>query len=323
MIRFDKMKIVSSIDFVEILDYSKFECKVKDDCISEYRFSILSPYLLYVEVDYLEQELVLEFTGKILGDDYPQLINKDTIRQCLDHINQLRFCNLNIDAILSYGDVVKADVCCDVDYPDTQELSQLVRSSIGNFKKYLAREVGGNLILEKNVLTKSCQRRLTIYNKELELQRACNRKFLELVGDCDRLLDNFKGKTRFELNLNSKEQLRKVLCISDTSIESVLSSDANPIWEMLDKALVDVGDAGVCHNLNELKNLLLLQHCGGDLAKVEGLLRQHLSPKTHISKVLKPYRQLVEKLSNADKISIKDTLRNILLEITILLGIFI
>lgn len=317
------MKIVSPIDFVEILDYSKFECKVKDDCIKEYKFTSLSPYLLYVEVDYFDHELVLEFSGKILKDDYPQLINKNTIRQCLDNINQLGLCNLNIDGILSYGDVVKADVCCDVDYPNTQELSHLVRSNIGNYKKYLAREVGGNLIVEKNVTTKGCQRRLTIYNKELELQRACNRKFLEVVEDNDKLIDYFNSRTRFELNLNTKEQLRKTLHISDTSIWAVLNSDANPIWEMLDKALVEVSDAGVCHSLNELKNLLLLEYCNQDLVKVEALLRQHLSPKTHISKVMKPYRLLVEKLSNTDRISIKDTLRNILLEITILLGIFI
>ena len=92
---------------------------------------------------------------------------------------------------------------------------------------------------------------------------------------------------------------------------------------MLDKALVKVSDAGVCHSLNELKNLLLLKYCNQDLVKVEALLRQHLSPKTHISKVMKPYRLLVEKLSNTDRKSIKDTLRNILLENTILLGIFI
>ena len=99
MIKFDKLKIVSQIDYVEILDYSKFECKLRDGYISEYRITITNPYLLYVEIDYLEKELVIEFTGKILGDDYPQLINQNNIHVCLDHINQLGFCNLDIDKI--------------------------------------------------------------------------------------------------------------------------------------------------------------------------------------------------------------------------------
>lgn len=316
------MKIVSSIDYVEILDDSKFDCKVKDGYVIEYKFTMLSPYLTYIEIDYLEKELVIEFTGKILGDDYPQLINQNNIHICLDHINQLGFCNLNIDKILTDGEVVKADVCCDVIYPDNRELSQRIRASIGNYRKYLARNVGDNLIVEKNVSTKGYQRRLTIYNKEQEMKRASNRKFLDCVGDKDKLLEQFKGRVRFELNLNSKEQLRKALKISDTYIASVLSSDANPIWDVLDNALVEAGDTTAGHSLSELKNILLLEHCDGDLVKVEALLRQHLSPKTHISKVMKPFRILVEKVDNNPK-SIKTILRNLLLEITILLGIFI
>ena len=49
VIKFDKLKIVSQIDYVEILDYSKFECKLRDGYISEYRITITNPYLLYVE----------------------------------------------------------------------------------------------------------------------------------------------------------------------------------------------------------------------------------------------------------------------------------
>ena len=49
MIKFDKLKIVSQIDYVEILDYSKFECKLREGYIYEYRITITNPYLLYVE----------------------------------------------------------------------------------------------------------------------------------------------------------------------------------------------------------------------------------------------------------------------------------
>ena len=322
MIKFDKLKIVSQIDYVEILDYSKFECKLRDGYISEYRITITNPYLLYVEIDYLEKELVIEFTGKILGDDYPQLINQNNIHVCLDHINQLGFCNLDIDKILTDAEVVKADVALDIHYPNCNELSSAIRASVCNFKKYLTRNISDNLIIEKNVTTKSYKQRLTIYDKEAELQRASNRKFMDTLADRKKLQDYFKDKVRFELNLNSKEQLRRALNIPDTSLNSVLDSDANPIWSMLDKALVEVGDATTGHSLSELKNLLLLEYCGGDLVKVEALLRQHLSPKTHISKVMNPFRILAERVDDNPK-SIKTILRNLLLEITILLGIFI
>ena len=149
MIKLDKLKIVSSLDNIEILDYSKFECKIIDDCIAEYRFTSTSPYLLYVEVDYFEKELVIEFTGEILGDDYPQLINQNNIHVCLDHINQLGFCNLDIDKILTDAEVVKADVALDIHYPNCNELSSAIRASVCNFKKYLTRNINDNLIIEK------------------------------------------------------------------------------------------------------------------------------------------------------------------------------
>ena len=72
------------------------------------------------------------------------------------------------------------------------------------------------------------------------MQRASNRKFMDTLADREKLQDYFKDKVRFELNLNSMEQLRRTLNIPDTSLNSVLDSDANPIWSMLDKALVEV-----------------------------------------------------------------------------------
>ena len=314
MLRFDKLKIVSSLENIEILDYSKFECKVIDGRIVEYKFTLKSPYLLYLEVDYLEKELVIEFTGKILGDDYPQLINKENIQICLNHINKLGFCDLNIEKILLDSEVVKADVVTDIRYPNCGELTSAIKASVSNYNKYLAREIHNNLVIEKNVTTKSYKQRLTIYDKGDELQRACNRKFIDGLGDRATLQDYFKGKVRFELNLNTKEQLRKALNIPNTALSSVLNSDANPIWSMLDKVLVEAGDITAKYNIGELKNFLLLKHCDRDLVKVETLLRQHLSPKTQISKVMKPYRALAAKLSENTAPSLKQQLRNLLLE---------
>jgi hypothetical protein len=137
------------------------------------------------------------------------------------------------------------------------------------------------------------------------------------------LLDYFNDKIRFELNLNSKEQIRRSLNIYDTSIRTVLNSTATPIWDVLDNALVEADNEIVCTDIGELKNKLLLDFCGNDLAKVEALLRNYYSKGTHISQVMKPYRVLATKLSENTSPSLKQQLRNLLLEIVILFGIFI
>ena len=53
-----------------------------------------------VSVDYRKKrsnrELLIEFTGKILEDAYPELISSTNIRQCFENINKLGICQLNI-----------------------------------------------------------------------------------------------------------------------------------------------------------------------------------------------------------------------------------
>ena len=318
MIRFDKIKIVSRIENVSNINESEFQSIVKDGIIHELKYSIQSPFSLYIEIDYIENEIVLEFTGKILKDGYPDLICRDNIRTCLSNINDMGLCLLNIDGILTDGEIVKADVCQDVIYPTYKELTKSLRANVCNYKKYLVREIGNNLVIEKNVLTKGYKCRLTIYDKEQEMQRSCNRKFLDKVKDKSKLLTSFKGKLRFEMNLNGKEQLRKSLNIVDTSICSVMNSNSTPIWDFLDKVIQDSEMVRICNNLAELKNQLLLEHCGYDLSKVEALLRNYCSPNTHISQVMKPYRELAKRFTENLTPSVKQHLRNLLLEVLII-----
>lgn len=323
MLRFDKLKIVSNIENINSINENVFQSVIKDGKIQEQKFSIQSPYSLYIEADYIERELVIEFSGKILKDDYPSLIHRDNIHICLDNINELGLCSLDVESILADGVVVKADVCQDVDCADCKALTQSLRAGVKNFKKYLVRNIGDNFVIEKNVLTKGYKRRLTIYDKEKELQKAGNRSFISSLENPELLLDYFNGKIRFEMNLNSKEQLRQTLNIADTSIASVLNSPATPIWDFLDGAIADEEVGANCTNLSELKNQLLLEYCGNDLVRVEALLRNYCSPNTHISQVMKPYRALAAKLSDNLTPTTRQTLRNLLLEIIFWVGIFI
>ena len=155
------------------------------------------------------------------------------------------------------------------------------------------------------------------------MQKANNRSFISTLKNPKLLLDYFNGKIRFELNLNSKEQLRQTLNIADTSISSVLNSPATPIWDFMDSVIVNDNIGASCSNLTEFKNHLVLEHCGNDLAKVETLLRNYCSPNTHISQIMKPFRVLVAKLANNPAPTLKEQLRNLLIEFTILIGIFV
>ena len=70
MITLDKVKLVTSLDYIDIINKDIYDTKSKSGIVTSISFTKTEPYSLYVELDYEENELVIEFTGKILHDRY-------------------------------------------------------------------------------------------------------------------------------------------------------------------------------------------------------------------------------------------------------------
>ena len=318
MITLDRIKIIAPLGCVAIIRQEAFEVKTKNNAIISMSYTQTSPCKLYVEVDYKEQETVIEFTGKILMDAYPELINKDNITRCFDHINRIGFCRVDVDMVLEYGKVCSMDVTKDVPCTDVATLSEWLRTHIINHRKYLARNISGNLTIEKNVRTKAYKRRLTVYDKEKESRRADNQDFIDILTDPEGLLSYFKGKIRFEYNLNTKQSIRQVLKIKDTTINAVLDSDASPIYDFVNDVISeDVEADSACLSWTDRKNLALLRDCDMDLSKVEAEIRTYASKGSHLSQIIKQYKELWSRL-NGKKTEFKTSLLGLLLEIIML-----
>ena len=311
------------MECVTITRQEAFEVTIKNDAIISMSYTQTSPCKLYVEVDYKECETVIEFTGKILMDAYPELINKDNIGRCFDHINRMGFCRVDVDMVLEYGKVCSMDVTKDVPCTDVAALSEWLRTHIINHRKYLARNISGNLTIEKNVRTKAYKRRLTVYDKEKELRRADNQDFIDILTDPEGLLSYFKGKIRFEYNLNTKQSIRQVLNIGDTTIHSILDSDARPIYDFVNDVISEDREAdSACLSWTDRKNLALLRDCDMDLSKVETEIRTYASKGSHLSQMIKPYRELWSRI-NGKRSEFKTNLLGLLLETTIMLPLLL
>ncbi|MEE1406531.1 MAG: phage/plasmid replication protein [Bacteroidales bacterium] len=323
MITLDKIKIIAPIESIRSLKEEYFKVEIKNSEVVSYSFTQTTPFLLYIEKDIEEQEAVFEFTGKILLDDYPKLISKDTFKKCLEHIGQMGICDIDFDCIINQGEVSKIDITKDIPLDDCPQISEYLRTHLTNHKKYLSRSEAGNLIIEKNVKTKGCKRRLTIYDKQKEINKACNQDFLLALNDSNKVLDYFQGKARFELNLNSKEAIRKSLNIPETTLSNVFESSANPIVGFIDDVIQDDELVSNCASLTERKNLAFLKDCDMDIKKVEAEIRTYASKGTHISQALKPYRQLLDKLNNnGQSPRIKSKLCTLLAEILVIVVLF-
>jgi hypothetical protein len=299
MITFDKLKIVTNIEDITNIDTTVFVTQTKDGEILYYKYRQETPFCLLIQADFNNQELVIEFTGKILKEGYPQLINRNNIVQCLEAINGMGICRIDTEAILAHGEVCKCDVTKDISSTQMQEIIAQLKQSLTNYDKWTCAKYQGNgLVIYNTVKTDRYKKRLSIYDKQKELNKACNREFLNAISNRQQLLDYFQDKIRFELNIDTKAQIRLLLGVMDNRLHSVLSSNANPILTVFDEAIRQNENTAYHSDLKEYMMALLIRECHNDLEEVEAKIRA-MTPKTvSIRKKMQPFRDLYTKMQN-------------------------
>lgn len=295
MIKFDKMKLITSIDYISDINVSIFLTSVKNDEVLSYKYQQDKPYSLLILVDYSHNELVLEFTGKILLDKYSQLINSETIKDCLSNINKLNICRLNVEAILHDAEVVKCDVTKDI-ATDINVINSTIRQNLNNYRKWTVKPYNSGITLENTVSTPKYKKRLAIYDKYKELEKVNNVNFINGLSTKNEILSYFKGKVRFELNINTKQQIRQFLNIPNNNIQNVLNATANPILAVIDEAVKYEPQQQKAQTLRNYEHELLLKDCDYDLVKVVAKVRTLLSSKTSITNKMKLYKALYKRL---------------------------
>jgi uncharacterized protein (UPF0297 family) len=143
------------------------------------------------------------------------------------------------------------------------------------------------------------------------MQLKANQEFISKLANYKEMTEYFKGKVRFELNLNSMEQIRKQLNIKSTMLYDVLHTNINPIVNFMDKVFEDEHSTADM-KLRDLERLALLEKVDMDMHKLEMIVRQHTSPKSHISQLMQPYRNILRTIEHQG-INPLQTIRNLLL----------
>lgn len=310
MIKFDRLKIVAPIDNISKVNDEKFQKNYRKGVLFSQKFQQTCPYKLLIELNYDKKEAIMEFSGKILGERYPELISIETIYACLQRINETAICDIDIDAMMD-ADVVSCDVTQDAIIQNYIQTMKMIYGNIKNYQAYTCKLLRtGSLSIEKNVVTNKYKKRLSIYNKEKEMNITKNRAF---VSEND-LSGKFEDTCRFEINLKSMERIRETLHVKDTKLSSVLASTANPISEFISEILADdpeirPGNMG----WKQYWQSLVLKDCGNDLEKVEAKLRQYKNPRScSISKAMAPFRELANAYGEETSTSSKSELLRLL-----------
>ena len=206
---------------------------------------------------------------------------------------------LDTEAILANGEVYKCDVTKDISSTQMQEIITQMKQNLSNYDKWTCAKYQGNgLVIYNTVKTDRYKKRLSIYDKQKELNKACNREFLKTITNKKKLLDYFQDKIRFELNIDTKAQIRLLLGVKDNLLQTVLSSNANPILTVFDEAIRQ-NEVTVYHsNLKEYMMTLLIKDCHNDLEEVEAKVRALIPKTVSIKQKMQPFRDLYTKMQN-------------------------
>jgi hypothetical protein len=263
------------------------------------------PYNLYIATSTSKQTLTIEFSSKILQEDYPKLISKVTIEDCLQRINQLGICKIDVEGILSTGCITSMDVTTDVDLQLTSNVLNALNERVGNYRRYRWEHyINEGISFTRDVKSSDCKEALIVYNKTKELQRADNVPFLNSLSNKEQVINYFDNKTRFELSLDTIRKIKQYTEVVDTYIWDVLNTKANPLLKVYEHIFCNVE---ACNGTNlfdydtYMMDLLLTQY-NNNLKQIEQTLKGLFKSRSGLHKRMKKIQaRLADKQASTDK----------------------
>lgn len=238
------------------------------------------PFNLYIAVNYPSRKLTIEFTSKILMDELPKLISKYTIKKCLENINSMGVCKIDVDSILKTGCFTNLHVTIDTDYELNDKVLNALNENVKNYKRYKWKPyLNEGITFSRDVKTYGCKESIIIYNKEKETSSTAEKiKFLNSLKNGNEIIEYFRGKTRIEIRLISQNKIKDYLEIPDTKIDTVLNSTSNPILKQFNNVFGE--STNIEHNDIDIDNwenytmFLMLKEHDFDLKLAEQKLRR-------------------------------------------------
>ena len=291
MTTFDRIKVVFPERHIEII--KGFRTYSEDECIKGKSYLQKHPCYVAIGVNYNTNMARIEFTSKVLKQRYDEKINYNNIAYCLEAINSIGVCKLDVDSILEDAEVEKCDVTKDVEGIDLRGLKDYIVTHIENYNKWSAEtyQHNNNVCLHNKVQKNEQKKYLEIYDKERELSLSKNKSFRCWAGED--VVRKMKGKIRFEVKLNHYNLVQTMLHIENRRLMTVLKSEANPITELLKKMLREDSERVVAKKWTQYKNQCILQCHNWDLNVLEEKMR-YLCGKNYNTNLMDPFRHLVD-----------------------------
>lgn len=241
-LKFDTVRFITKSNYISYINDELFKHDIdiitgelKSLEYNHHGHTDITPFELYIRANFRSNRMTIEFSSKILLAEYPLLITNQTFRQCLLNIESLGICKLDIDRIIKDCYFNKLHVTKDIELELTAEILNSLNQCTGDYRRYKWYRYTDAILFTKDVKAVDCRESIIIYNKETEIALSKNKLFLNKTGNTEQILLHFKGKTRFEVNLENKRRIMKDLGIADTSFHSVMNTHKNILLSLFDK----------------------------------------------------------------------------------------
>lgn len=262
------------------------------------------PFNVYVAVSYPKQTLTLEFSSKILKEHYPLLISKETIEECLDNLNLLGLCTIDVKGILETGCITSMDVTTDVPFDLSDEVLDCLNEQVGGYRRFKWRHYENEGIeFVRDVKSRDCKECIKFYRKGKEIRSSANRDFLKSLAYEQQFAmeDYFADKTRIEMSLNTQRKIKEYFKVEDTYISEVLNSTANPLLKQFDKIFepsIPRNSIPICNDYETFAMQAILTVYNGDLKLIEQALKRMFASRSGCKKRMDKIEALKKERQN-------------------------
>lgn len=188
-----------------------------------------------VTIDERKGLIYLETSAKVLGDQYGEGINLNTIERVLDEVNKTGVVSINKNEFIEIGNFLKIDVtdnikieaATDADIVDSlMAFKSNMRYQVTPYKKQ------NNYGVVFDNTAKSFKERIIFYSKMHDIKK--DKRLLNAVP-YNHLEKEFSKVWRVESNIVSFEKIRDNLGVIDNGIQNVLNSTAKVNYNLFKK----------------------------------------------------------------------------------------
>lgn len=183
-------------------------------------------------IDNRTQTTTVELSAKILGSNYFEGINLNTVSQAVETINKTGIITFDVNRFLDKSQVLRCDVTDNIKPEVTGETFYKTLASLPIAQKYRTDLFNrkNNLGVTWNGQQKTIRDRIIFYDKTLDIIRD---KQFKNSPYAHKLYNDFKGVVRVESNHSQFKQLNKIF--GTRSLTGILESDVKTNYQIFNR----------------------------------------------------------------------------------------